>query len=506
MTDTEKTKPEATNETESDVNAETQEDLLEQADQPGSTPADKPKTARKSPSKTKKAPKEEDKTDEKSEAETGTAGPGEPEPQPQTTDSETPESELLLKFTIDIPKDNIDKEFDEALEKYAGEIKLPGFRKGKVPVEVIKSRYKEAIREEVINQVVEKAVFEKIEKDKIKIISRPEVLKIDHEDGKDLSADIQVEVFPAVELPYLETLEVKIPAAELKSDEFDEKKHIDYVLESHQRRVPVKREIKDGDYITLKHQAMILPGKRMTPRKDANFLVNEKETFEILDLYKEVLGKESDAKLVFRRTYPADYHKRAWADKEIEHQVSIENIFEAVKPELTEEFLKSIGFENEEAFKNKLKEEFDRVQQQRIEDKKLKYIIDTLCESVSFPLPRGMVEHETAHRLEHTQSRFPVDMSDETKVKEFVESIKVEAEKGIRWSFIVEAVKEKFNLEVSNDDLENQYKIIAEKNHLPLKDVRKYYSNKENTQDLKENLLRDKVISLIKGKVQFKEV
>ncbi|MFC2146829.1 hypothetical protein ACFLRT_05645, partial [Acidobacteriota bacterium] len=293
--------------------------------------------------------------------------------------------------------------------------------------------------------------------------------------------------------------------AELKVEDYDEKKQIDLVLEAHKQQVPVRRAIKEGDYVMLKTQAKILQTKRMTPRKSTHYLVNEKEPFEILDLAKEIIGKTIDDNLTFRRSYPGDYHKKPWADKEIEHYITIESVFEWVKPELNQDFFKSIGLDDEESFKKKLKEEYDRVNNQQVEDKKLKHIVDTLCETIVFQLPRGIVEQEAARMAEQQQQRYPVDFKDEKQVKEYIDSLKGEAEKSVRFSFIVEAIKEKFNLGVSSDELEKQYKSIAEKNNLPVKEVRKFYINKENAQNLKDTLLREKVMDLIKGKVTIKE-
>jgi trigger factor len=496
MTKAEKTKPEAAKDT------ETREEARE------SRKPSEPRNETKSETKTKTTKKSKPKAEKavKKEVKKSETGKEEVKPVGEEKKEEKKEKDLLVKFTITVPHTKVEEEFNEALLKYANEIKLPGFRQGKVPIEVIKSRYKEVIQDEVVGKVVEKAVFEKIETDKMKIISRPEVKNIDYKEGKDITADIEVEVSPPVELPYLETIEVKIPAAELKVEDYDEKKQIDLVLEAHKRQVPVRRAIKAGDYVMLKTQAKILQTKRMTPRKSTRYLVNEKEPFEILDLAKEIIGKTIDDNLTIRRSYPGDYHKKPWAGKEIQHYITIESVFEWVKPELNQDFFKSIGFDDEESFKKKLKEEYDRMNSQQVEDKKLKHIIDTLCETIVFQLPRGMVEHEAARMAEQQQQRYPVDFKDENQVKEHIDSLKGEAEKSVRFSFIVEAIKEKFNLEVSSDDLEKQYKNIAEKNNLPVKEVRKFYMNKENAQNLKDTLLREKVMDLIKGKVEIKEV
>ncbi|UCH93539.1 MAG: trigger factor [Candidatus Aminicenantes bacterium] len=472
---------------------------------------------------------EAEKTKSEAAKEPGTsevsAGPPKPrtKPKPKTTAKTTKKTEpkakktvtgkeekekndLLVKFTLKVAKEEVEEEFNKALTQYAAEIKLPGFRRGKIPVEVIKTRYKEAIREEAISKVIEKAVLEKIEADKMKIISQPTVKKIDFEEGKDVEAEIEVEVFPTVEIPYLETLEVKIPAADLQSEDYDEQEQINLVLEAHKRQAPAKREIKDGDYVRLKYQSKILSTKRMTPKKDTYLAVKENEPFEILDLYKEMIGKRIGDSLTVRRSYPGDYNKKPWAGKEIEHYITIENVFEIVKPELDKDFLKSIGFEDEESFKKKLQEEYEQMNRRQIEDKKLTHIIDMLCETIVFPLPRGMVEHEVSRMAEQRLQRQPLDFKDENQVREYLDSLKPEAEKSLRFSFIVEAVKEKFNLEVSSDDLEKQYKSIAEENNAPLKEVRKFYMNKENARDLKDTLARKKVLDLIKGKVTVKEV
>lgn len=469
----------------------------------------KTKPAKKTKPKAGKTIKKEVKKTKTEEEQVKSAGQDKEEevkPEGEEKKEEKKENELMVKFSITVPHAKVEEEFNEALLKYADEIKLPGFRKGKVPLEVIKSRFKEAIQEEVVAKIVEKAVFEKIETDKIKIISRPEVKNIDYKEGKDITADIEVEVFPFIELPYLETIEVKIPAAELKVEDYDEKKQIDLVLEAHKRQVPVRRAIKAGDIAAMKTQEKILQTKRMTPRKSTYYRVDEKEPFEILDLAKEIIGKNVDDNLTFRRSYPADYHKKPWAGKEIEHYITVENVFEWVKPELNKDLFKSIGVEDEEDFKKKLKEEYDRVKSQQVEDKKLKHIIDTLCETIVFPLPQGMVENEAHQIAAQRQRRYPVNFKDETQIKEYLESLKPEAEKSVRFTFIVEAIREKFNLDVTGDDLEKQYKSIAEQSKLDLKEVRKFYMNKEQAQDLKDSLLRQKVLDLIKGKVTIKEV
>ncbi|NIM15121.1 MAG: trigger factor [Candidatus Aminicenantes bacterium] len=414
-----------------------------------------------------------------------------------------------VRFTIDVPWEDVEKEMDEAMAQYAAEMKMPGFRKGKVPVDMLKSRYREAIKDEVVNKIVEKAVYEKIETDRIRIAAPVEIEKLDSEEGKGVKAEVAVEVFPTIELPELETIEVEIPSAELKFEDYNEEKQIDAILERNRRQVPVvSRGIKEDDIVTLKYQSKILQTKRMTPKKTARFSVNEKEEFEILDLYKELIGKKMNDSITLKRTYPDDYKKKPWAGKELEHYITIESVMEMKKPQLNEVFLKSIGFEDEAAFRKKMKEEFDQYNRRQVEEKKVKTVMDKLTDIIAFTVPRAVVEQEAARAA----SQYPHNMlsfRDDEQGRAYMEALKKETERSLRVSLITQAIVEKYKLAVSNDDLEKEYKTIAQKNNVPLKDVRKAYMNKENKENLeqlRETLLNEKVVGLLKETVKIKEV
>ncbi len=413
---------------------------------------------------------------------------------------------LMTTFTVVVPKEKILQDLNEAMVKYAAEIKLPGFRQGKIPVDVMRTRFKDAITDEVVNKIVEKAIFEKIDNEKMKIISRPEVMKLNYEEGQDLQAEIRVEVFPPIPLPDFETIEVEIPATELKFEPYDEEKQLNAVLEGNRRQTPVvSREIKDGDYVTYDFQSKILDTKKMTPRKHAHFHVLENEPCEIIDFYKDMLGKKIDDTFTITRTYPEDYEKKIWAGKEIEHHIKISSLFEMVKPEFNKDFLKTIGFEDEEIFKAKLKEEYEHYNTKHVEEIKLKFIIDKVSDVIQFPVPMEMVTEESKRLL----SQIPpqgLDMKDQESLKVHAYAYHMMAERNIRFTFIMDAIKEEHKFEATSEELEKEYKGIAEANNVPVKEVRKYYLQKENAQKLREALLKNKVMDFLKEKVKIKEV
>ena len=402
-------------------------------------------------------------------------------------------------------KENIAREIDALAVQYSQKVKMPGFRQGKVPVDVVKKVYKQALKEEVIQQAVSKLAFAQIEKDKIAAASEPYVEKMDNPEGEDFQADIAVETLPEITLPDLETLQVRIAAADLKGEAFDETKQIEKVLEANKRSLPVKdRAIAENDLVLLLVQSADTTGKRKWPRQEIYFMMNKEKEAEISGLHDELLGKKSEEKFTIQRSYAADTPKKAWAGKNIEHQVEIKAIFELKKPELDENFLKSLGMKNAEDFKRKLKEEYEHRQEHQKDEKVMDGIYEILLETSQFPVPRSLQEQEVARRL--SQNRQPLNFKDEGEKAKFKEMIFAQAEKAVRLSLILEQVHRQNHIEVTGQDMEKEYAHLAQHHSLPEKEIRKYYSEEKKAAELKDHLLNVKINAFIREKIKIKEV
>jgi trigger factor len=382
---------------------------------------------------------------------------------------------------------------------------MPGFRQGKVPVDVVKKVYKQALEEEVVQQAVSKLAFARIEKDKIAIASEPYVEKMDHPEGQGTVADIAVEIFPEIQLPDLETLQVKIPSTTLKGEPFNETKQIELILEANKRSLPVKnRSIQDNDLVLLLVQSADLASKRKWPRQETYFMMNKENKAEISGLYDELLGKNAAEKFTIQRSYSAEAAKKAWAGKKIEHQVDIKSIFELKKPELDENFLKSLGLKSAEDFKIKLKEEYEHRQEHQKDEQIMEKIYEQLLASSSFPIPRSMVEQEAARQL--TQNKRPLNFKNDEEKNKLKELLLSQAEKTVRLSLILEQVRKQYQINVSNEDIEKEYASLAKHNSLPEKEIKKYYTEQKKLDELKDHLLNVKLNEFIREKIKIKEV
>lgn len=427
-------------------------------------------------------------------------GPAQPE-----TGKSKEESVLLRRFQISMPRTEIAKEIDALAVQYSLKVKMPGFRQGKVPVDVVKKVYKQALEEEVIQQAVSKLAFARIEQDKISIASEPYVEKMDHPEGQDLVADIAVETLPEIQLADLEKLQVKIPKAILKGEAFDEAKQVELILEANKRSLPVKdRPVQEDDLALLLVQSTDTASKRKWPRQETYFMMKKDNPAEISGLYDELLGKKAGEQFSIQRSYPAEAVKKAWSGKKIDHQVELKAIFELKKPELDENFLKSLGLKSAEDFKAKLKEEYEHRQEHQKDEQIMEKIYERLLETNAFPVPRSLVEQEAARQL--TQNKRPLNFKNDEEKNKLRELLFSQAEGAVRLSLILEQVRKQYQIDVSAEDIEKEYAHLAKHNSLPEKEIKKYYEEQKKLDELKDHLLNVKLNEFIREKIKIKEV
>ena len=414
-------------------------------------------------------------------------------------------SGLWIDLDIQAKADEVERRIDAHAENYAARANIPGFRKGKVPAEVVKKRYRKLIVDEALTEVIESFVQDRIRKDNLQVVSRPELRDVKYEEGGDLKASVRVEVLPEVKLPDLEQFTVEIPADQLKVKDFDESEQIDHFLEHNQRREPVTdRPVGSGDVVAVKHQAMNLENKRMTPRKPMQVLIDADAQNEITEIEKELTGRSIGAEVVFRRKYPKDHARKAWAGKEMEHHVTIESVNTLVKPDLNEEFLKSLGFDSRKAFLDRLRQEYESQSSKAREERVMGAIAEKLVESAPFAVPETLLRQEMMQAIRQNPGLMHVK-NEEEKGRRIAE-LEALAARNIRFSLLVEAVKTEFGVKVDAEELEKRLREMAESSGVPLKEVRKYYAPAERRNQLMDSLERDKALEILREKVTIKEV
>lgn len=420
---------------------------------------------------------------------------------------EEKDKSLQHSWTLEIKREKIDEKVESTLKEYAARVKLPGFRLGKVPLDVVKNRFSDAAEDEVVEKLLEEEILNHIRKENLNIVDSPVIEDIDRPKGGNVTARVVMELSPEVVLPDLSSLECTVEKKGPGYESFTEETEIEKVLEANKRRIPVEdREIREGDYVVIRYQSRNLENKRMTPKKEDYYEMKDDKDHEIPDLYRELIGKRKGDHHSVIREYPSDYHRSAWQGKKFEHLIEIMQHFEMRKPDLDDEFTKKHGYESVQQLKEKMKEEFEAYQQKLREDRKIEAIIKVLAKAVSFTVPQKMVAQELS-RMVQNPSRHVHDLeSFRDNHDALFNQLKEDAERNVRFSFIMEKLIKENALSVNQEDLDAEYQKIADANGADPKQVKRYYQEKQQREQLKDILLKRKVIDLLKEKVAVKEV
>lgn len=421
--------------------------------------------------------------------------------------NEENEKTLTHSWNLELKREKIEEQIETTLKGYVAQVRLPGFRQGKVPFDLVKSRFYDAAEDEVVNKMLEDAIMGHIRKENLNIIDSPAIEEIERPKGGHVTAKVTVELAPDVTLPDLASLECVVEKKGAGFEAFDEEKELDKVLEANKRRLPVAdREIQPGDFVVIKYQDKNLDNKRMSPKKESYYEMKSDAAHDISNLYDELIGKKSGMKLTVVREYPQDYSKSAWQGKRFEHQIEIVQHFEMKKPELDDEFVKKHGYDDVPTFKSKLKEEYEAYQVKLLEEKKMDAIIKSLVSAAEVMVPKRLLNQELS-RLLQNPGRYTHDFADFQGDKDaFFNKIKEDAEQNVRFSFVMEKLITDNKMDVTNDDMEAEYQKLAAVNHIDSKQVKKYYQEPQQREQLKDVLLKRKVLDYLKETVTVKEV
>jgi trigger factor len=314
------------------------------------------------------------------------------------------EEGLTRSYTVTIPANDLDKAMEQKLKVEAANISLPGFRKGKVPMQVLKQRYSRNVMGEVIETAVNTTNQEIFKNKGIKPALQPKIeIAKDYDFGKDLSYTMEVEVLPEIKLMDVS----KIKLTRLKAEPVD--KEINEALSriAKQRKttaaVTTKRATKKGDVLIIdfdgesggvKHSGMSAEG----------FSLELGSGSFIPGFEDQLIGKNVGDEVTVSVTFPEKYGMKDLAGKDATFKTKIHEIRETKTPDIDAEFVKTLGMDSVEALKDALKEqaqkEYDGVSRQKVK----KELLDVLDENHKFKAPQGMIDMEfdsICHQMYH---------------------------------------------------------------------------------------------------------
>jgi trigger factor len=374
-------------------------------------------------------------------------------------------SPTRVRINVEVPFTELQPDIDTAFKQMAKQIRMPGFRPGKVPVKLLESRVdKQAMFDQVVGEAVPSRYTEAVTTTEVRPLGQPDIEITQKEYGQDLAFTAEVDVRPDIDLPDLNGLELTVDAIEVSDDE------VDAELQSLRARFGtlkgVDRAAVNGDFVSIDLSATV-DGKEL-PEAATEGLSHEIGSGQLIEgLDEAIIGLKEGETRVFTTTLVAGEH----AGEEAQVTVTVKSVKERELPEPDDEFAQLASeFDTMEELKNSLTEQVTRIkrvqQAEAIRDK----VLETLLEKVDVPVPEKIVQaqvdetlHNAIHGLEHDESRFEEALKAQgSSREEFDADNRNNAEKAVKTQLLVDAIADKLDVQVGQNDLTERLVLMSQ--------------------------------------------
>jgi trigger factor len=302
------------------------------------------------------------------------------------------------ELDLEIPADVVTKKMESVAKEFARVARVPGFRPGKAPVSLIRRRFAEDIKGEVVQSLVPESVEKAVTEQKLTPVSQPQVEKLDFIEGQPLKFRAVFEVLPEFELGTYKDLELEIPAMDVTDE--DVTKEIESVRERAAAFAPVEgRASEDGDYVQLKLMGTPEGGGEPVQADSVLCHIGAEETMEPFN--ENLRGANSGDHKNFDVAYPADYPDAKLAGRTYHYAVEVLAIKNKKLPELNDEFAKDVSDATTlDELKTKIREGLEHARDHKHKELLREKVIAALIKTHDFPVPESLVQHQMDVRLE----------------------------------------------------------------------------------------------------------
>jgi len=420
--------------------------------------------------------------------------------------------ECTREVEIEVSADEVSKSFRSVLKKYQKLARIPGFRPGKVPETVLRSRFSAGIREEVVEAVVPQHFREAITQKGLHPVSQPQVTDLHLEEGQPLRFKAAFEVVPEFSVDGYQQVKVEKPDTELTEAEFEAELDRIRDARSTMEAVAEDRGLADGDWAQISFTGELespaaaegveaAPPPQPIEGKDVSVEVGGKDT--VAAFSDALRGSRPGQELKFEVTYPGDFGQKRLAGKTVAYNVEVRAIQKKVKPELNDELAKSVGkYESLEDLKKELRENLASDKKHRLLADTRNRLLEALVTKFQFPVPESMVQTQIDTRLERglralaAQGMRTEDMRklDFDRLREAQRDSALGEVKG---TLVLDRIADVENIHVSDEEVEQELQVISLQTREPLETLRDRLTREGSLARIREQLRREKTGDLL---------
>lgn len=420
------------------------------------------------------------------------------------------ESSVRKSLSFEVEAELVEKELESRARELARKVKIPGFRAGKVPAEVIRKRFKESLHEEAAEALINRLVFPELEGRGLRPVASPRVTDLKIDDRAPMTFKVVIETLPLIELPEWRGLTAKARSAEVPDQELE--KELQSLREQQARFEPVEgRPVQEGDHALCDVTWKPASGGSGAPPKGGR---NEDALIEVGPetnpaLHQALLGMSPG------ETRQASYQPEApegegEKPRAIEYTLALKAIRTKVLPALDDEFAKDVGeFETLDDLRQDLRRRLREAEQRRVDREVKNQLVAALCQRASFEVPEALVERHMNARTEEAARSLALRGIDPAKAsvdwKQFRDGQREQALEAAKADILLDEIARRENVEVPDQELEAELQRYARALRKPVDVVRAQMEKEGELQALRARMREERTLDLIKSSARLEQ-
>jgi len=427
--------------------------------------------------------------------------------------------ELTREIEVEVPADEVSKAFKTVTKRYQKLARIPGFRAGKVPESLIRSKFAKEIRQEVLESLVSAPFRKAIDDQKLRPVSEPQLLDMQLAEGQPLKFKAAFEVAPEFDIAGYDSVRVTKPETALTDEEYEGE--LARVLDGHATVEPVEedRPLVDGDWAEIEFRGEVKDlAQTVTEEGVTNASASEPITGQ--DVLIEVGGKNTLAafndalrgakagqELKFEVDYPSDFGDNRLAGKTVGYDVTVKSIKRKTYPERDAEFAKQLGnYESWDDFEKGLREHAADRKRNALENGAKDKMLEELIGRYHFPVPESFVQQQVDARLDRglralAQQGMTADDMRKLDFGRLRAAQRDQAVNEVKVSMILDKVAETEGVTVSDEDLDRELLMLSIQSREPLETLRERLAQDGGLARIREQMRREKTGSVLYEKL-----
>ncbi len=411
---------------------------------------------------------------------------------------------LGRRMTIAVPAERFEQEFSNRLKRLSKNLKLPGFRPGKVPMKMVEAQYGGKLLQEVAGDLIQSTFYEAVNKQGLKPAGGPKIEPKSIARGKDFEYTAVFEVYPEIKHLDITGAAIERPVCSVTPED------VDRTLETMRRQrviwKDVARAAKEGDKLSIDFTGS-LDDKEFEGGKGKNFPIVLGSHALIEGFETGLIGAVAGNERVLNLKFPEEYHNSTLAGQTVKFEINVKQVSEPVLPELDTDFARQLGIENGniEALRAEVLANLQREMEERIRTLLREQVFKILIEANPPELPRQLVETETArllrfHRADLEAQRVPAD-----RIPNNPDLYKDKARRRVALGLILSEIVKAQGITAPPERVHARIAQMATTYESPQEFINWYYSQPERLAEVESLILEEEVVNRLLQSAQFKD-